>query len=155
MTVEAQLVNAWAINNRIDLYVLDALAQEALGGVSASKGRSAGEVFAHIHNVRLMWLQSAAPALMDGLAKIDKAATADKAALAAGLEASGRAIATLLEESLASGRIKGFKPDPAAFFGYIVAHDAYHRGEIGIIAKQSGHPLSDKVLYGEWEWGVR
>jgi uncharacterized damage-inducible protein DinB len=153
--VEDQLLDAWAINNRVNLYMLDAIAAEALTGVSASKGRSVGEVFAHIHNVRLMWLQSADPTLLNGLSKLEKDAVDDRATLRGALEASGQAIATLMSRGLASGRIKGFKPHPAAFFGYLVSHDAYHRGEIGIILKQSGHPLDQKTSYGLWEWGVR
>jgi uncharacterized damage-inducible protein DinB len=151
--VEEQLVDAWSINNRINLYLLDAIPAEALAGVSASKGRSVAEVLGHIHNVRLMWLQSAAPALLEGLSKLDGAA--DSATLRAALAASGEAMAELLRQGLASGRIKGFKPNPVAFFGYLVAHDAYHRGEVGIILKQSGHPLDQKTSYGVWEWGVR
>jgi uncharacterized damage-inducible protein DinB len=151
--VDEQLIEAWAINNRINLYMLEAIPAEALSGVSASKGRSVAEVLGHIHNVRLMWLQSAAPALLEGLPKLD--GTADTAALRDALTASGQAIAELLRQGLASGRIKGFKPNAVAFFGYLVAHDAYHRGEVGIILKQSGHPLDQKTAYGQWEWGVR
>ncbi|MBK9453004.1 MAG: hypothetical protein IPN95_27005, partial [Bacteroidetes bacterium] len=40
--------------------------------ISASKGRSVGDQFAHIHNVRLMWLKAAAPDLMASVAKIEK-----------------------------------------------------------------------------------
>jgi uncharacterized damage-inducible protein DinB len=154
--MEQQLLDAWAINNRITLYMLDAISDEALRGVASSgKGRSVGEMFAHVHNTRLMWLQSAAPSLLAGLEKLDKPASSDKVALRSALEVSGEAIGALLSEGLASGRIKGFKPNPVAFFGYIVAHDAYHRGEIGQVLAQSGHPLDQKTSYGMWEWGVR
>jgi hypothetical protein len=48
-----QLVETWAIHGRIVLYVLDAIPDEALAGVSATgKGRSVGAQFAHLHNVR-------------------------------------------------------------------------------------------------------
>jgi uncharacterized damage-inducible protein DinB len=153
--VEDQLVETWAINNRINLYLLAAVAPEALPGVSASKGRSVGEMFAHMHNVRLMWLQTAAPALLAGLSKFEKDATADHDTLRGALIASGHAIGQLLRDGLAAGRIKGFKPHPTAFLGYLIAHDAYHRGEIGIVLKQAGHPLDQKTSYGLWEWGVR
>jgi uncharacterized damage-inducible protein DinB len=51
-----QLLETWEIHNRINLFLLDAIAPEHLKDVSASKGRNAGEQFAHLHNVRLMWL---------------------------------------------------------------------------------------------------
>ncbi|MFN2511091.1 MAG: DinB family protein [Pyrinomonadaceae bacterium] len=55
-----QFLEAWDIHNRVNLYVLEAIDPEHLKDVSASKGRTVGEQFAHIHNVRLMWLKSAA-----------------------------------------------------------------------------------------------
>src|SRR6267142_7124214 len=93
---EKEIVDTWNINNRINLYMLDAIPADALNDLSASKGRNVAEQFAHLHNVRLMWLKPAAPELMEGLAKVE-GETGDKAALAAALEASGQAIATLLK----------------------------------------------------------
>ncbi len=153
--MEEQLLETWRIHCRINLYLLDAIAPEALGGVSASKGRSVAEQFAHLHNVRLMWLQSA-PELIEGLSKIEKSEAADKELLRHSLEGSGRAIEALLRKGMeAGGKIKGFKPHVTAFLGYIISHEAYHHGEIGIILTQSGHRLDQKVAYGMWEWGVR
>lgn len=151
-----QLLDTWNIHNRINLYVLDAIAPEALGGVSASKGRSVGEQFAHIHAVRLMWLKSAAPELLEGLEKIEKEQSGDRALLLNALSRSGEAIAILLRNALETGsNIKGFKPHAVGFLGYLISHESHHRGEIGIILTQSGHPLEKKVAYGMWEWGVR
>lgn len=154
--VEEQLVDTWQIHNRIMVYVLDAVAPAALGSRLAGKGRSVGEQFAHLHNVRLMWLRSAAPELLPGLTKIEKAEASDKEHLHAALTASGEAIAALLRQVLATGgKIKGFRPHPSAFLGYLVAHESYHQGEIGLILGQAGLPLDKKVAYGMWEWGVR
>ncbi len=153
---DAALVETWNIHNRIHLYILDALKPDALAGVSSSKGRSVGQQFAHIHNVRLDWLQAAAPELMQGVSKIEKEAAEDKARLKKSLKESGEAIAVLIEKSLAAnGKIKGFKPHVTAFVGYLISHESYHRGEIGIILAQSGSPLDKKTAYGMWEWGVR
>jgi len=152
-----QLVETWAIHGRIVLYVLDAISAEALGGVSATgKGRSAGAQFAHLHNVRLMWLKSASPALLEGLASIEAANVTDMDALRSALDASAAAIGALLRQALESGgKIKGFKPHAVAFAGYLIAHESFHLGDIGVILTQSGHPLDKKVAYGMWEWGVR
>jgi uncharacterized damage-inducible protein DinB len=155
MDTNAQIVDTWNINNRIHLYMLDAIPSEALSGISASKGRSVGEQFAHIHNVRLMWLQSADKALHETQSKIEKPDMLNKDLLRERLIQSGEAIATLLIQGLESARIKGFKPHPVAFVGYLLSHEGYHRGEIGIILTQSGHPLDQKTSYGLWEWGSR
>jgi uncharacterized damage-inducible protein DinB len=151
-----QVLETWRIHERINRYLLAAVPAEALRAVSASKGRTVGEQFAHVHNVRLMWLKQAAPELMAGLEKIEKDAAGDADVLRAGLEASGRAIEELLRRGVEDGgRIKGFKPHAAAFLGYLVSHESHHRGQIALTLKQAGQPLEKKVAYGLWEWGVR
>ncbi len=150
------LLETWAIHDRINRYLLDAIPADALGCLSASKGRNVGEQFAHIHNVRLMWLKSAAPDLLAGLDKIEKQDAADHDLLRRSLEQSGAAIASLLEKSAAAGgKIKGFKPHATAFLGYLISHESHHRGQIALSLKQSGRPLDKKVQFGIWEWGVR
>ncbi len=156
MDAATELVETWNIHNRIHIYVLDALQREALAGVSLSKGRTVGEEFAHIHNVRLDWLKPAAPELFEGLNKIDKETANDKALLKKSLKQSGDAIAALITAAVEKGgRVKGFKPHVTAFVGYLISHESYHRGEIGMILNQAGHPLDKKTSYGMWEWGVR
>ena len=153
---EKQFLETWDIHNRINLYLLDAVESAALASYSASKGRSVGEQFAHVHNVRLMWLKAAAPDLLKGLEKIEKDDAQDKKLLRKSLVDSGAAIRTLLEKSLPSGaKIKGFKPHAVAFLGYLISHESHHRGQIVLSLKQAGHPVDKKVQYGIWEWGVR
>ena len=149
------LIDTWQIHARINLYMLDAIPPEALGDVAPSKGRSVAEQFAHMHNVRLMWLNAAAPELVAGLQKLEKGAVLDGAVLREALTASGVAIEQLLAEGARNGRVKGFKPHPTAFLGYLVSHESHHRGQIATTLKANGHPLDRKVAFGIWEWGVR
>ena len=149
------LLETWAIHDRINRYLLAGVPAEALGAQPASKGRSVAEQFAHVHNVRLMWLQSAAPDLLAGLAKLEKTGLS-VAVLHDALEASGAAIAVLLERALSGdGRIKGFKPHAGAFLGYLISHESHHRGQIVLTLKGAGFPVDKKTAFGMWEWGVR
>ena len=151
-----QALETWEIHNRINLYVLEAIAPESLSDVSPVKGRTVGELFAHLHNVRLMWLKAAAPDLLKKLKKIEKTDAGKKDLLRKSLADSGSAIGTLLKDSLATeGRVKGFKPHGVAFLGYMISHESHHRGQAILLLKQSGHRLDNKILYGLWEWGVR
>src|SRR5207249_2088428 len=154
-TMEEQLIETWNIHNRINLYVLAAIPADALGVVSSLKGRSAFQMFAHIHNVRLMWLQPSAPELMEGLRKIEGTNGAHDT-LTQALEASGKAVEALLRRAFAEGgRVKGFKPHAVGFLGYLISHESHHRGQLTINLKALGVPLDNKTDYGMWEWGMR
>jgi uncharacterized damage-inducible protein DinB len=149
-----QLIDTWQIHSRINLYLLDAIPEAHLADISASKGRTVGEQFAHMHNVRLMWIKEAQPALMEDLTKLEKD-NISKTSLAGALLRSAEAVSLLLKQGFAQGKIKGFKPHPAAFLGYLISHEGHHRGQILLSLKQSGHPVDKQVQYGIWEWGVR
>jgi uncharacterized damage-inducible protein DinB len=152
----AALSETWAIHNRINLYLLAAVSPGGLVATAAGKGRSVGLQFAHMHNVRLMWLKAGAPDLLEGQEKFDTDETPTTAALRTALTRSAGAIDTMVAAALASGsRIKGFKPHATAFVGYLIAHEAHHRGQIALILKLAGEPLDKKVSFGLWEWGAR
>jgi uncharacterized damage-inducible protein DinB len=147
------LLDAWRINNRINLYLLEALTPEALA-TPLTKGKAVGDQFAHIHNVRLMWLKASAPELHEPLSKIENGA--DHAQLQTGLQASGDAIEELLRRADSpDGRVKNFKPHAAGFLSYMVAHESFHRAQAEVALRQAGTPLPDKIAYGTWEWGAR
>ena len=153
--MEEQLLETWRIHNRINLYLIDAITDESLAARLSNKARTPFELFAHIHNVRLMWLKSASPKLLEGLTKVEGEG-GSKQDLEDALKKSGGAIESLLRTSIAEGgRIKGFKPHVVAFLGYLISHESHHRGQIGWSLKFSGHPLDKRTAFGLWEWGVR
>jgi uncharacterized damage-inducible protein DinB len=118
-----ELVETWQIHQRIMLYSLDALSDNQLGA-RAAKGKSVRGQLAHMHNVRLLWLKSAAPELLEPLGKLDD--ETPRGALRSALVESGKAIESLVEQS--AGRVKGWKPRTTAFVAYLVAHESSHRG---------------------------
>jgi len=104
--------------------------------------------------VRLMWLAAA-----DKTAKLPPKIDDEKAsreAVSQALRSSAAAITKLLEKGLEdpAGKVPNFRPDVVAFLGYLIAHDAHHRGQIGMLARQLGHAIPAKAGFGLWEWGT-
>jgi len=146
------LLNAFNTNNRINLYLIDNL-PTAAWKAKPVKGRTIAAIVAHMHNVRVMWLKAAKAE--DLPAPLDRASVTPSQAMRA-LEASRHALCVVMSRALESdGRVKGFRPDVAGFLGYLIAHDAHHRGQITMLARQLGHPLPQKAMFSMWEWGSR
>ena len=148
------IIDTWEIHNRINLYLLNGIDEANFADISPSKGRTVGQQLAHMHNVRLMWLNAAMPELLKDVSKIDNEGITKKI-LIDQFTKSGKAIAQLIDNGLTTGKIKNFKPHPTGFLGYIISHEAHHRGQIILLLKQAGHPLDKKTLFGIWEWGTK
>jgi uncharacterized damage-inducible protein DinB len=152
--LSAALLRAFETNNRINLYLIENLPAEVWNlKTPDGKGRTIAAIVAHMHNVRIMWLKAAkADDIPDQLDR----ATVTPAQARKALEISCAALAAVIGRALESdGRIRSFKPDVVGFFGYLVAHDAHHRGQIAMLARQLGHALPQKAMFGMWEWGSR
>ena len=149
------LIETWQISHRINEYLLNGIKDEHLTDVSFAKGRSVAAQFAHIHNVRLLWIKSSAPDLEKSIVKIDTEKPLTKKIILDAYKKSAEAISKILKRGIETGKIKGFKPHPEAFLGYLIAHEAHHRGQILIALKENKHLPDKKILFGLWEWGVR
>ena len=151
-----QCIETWHINNRVNLYLLDAIPPDALKSMLPSaRTRTVARMFVHIHHVRVWRLESAMPLLLSGVEKFGKTEVPGKQQLRRALEQSGEAMAQLITVGLETGKVKGYKPHPIGFLGYLISHEAYHRGEICIALTESGHKLDEAILYGQWDWSKR
>ena len=152
-----QILEAWRINNRINLYLIDWIDDEGwTSTMSARGGRDVARQFAHLHNVRLAWLEVSARDLLKGLKKFEAKVSPAKPAVKSALEASGVGIERLLERGIDNGgALKGFKRGVVPALGYLIAHDAHHRGSILLTLKLSGHKVDPEAQYGIWEWEKR
>lgn len=149
------LLNAYATNDNITRYLIENLDPKAWRAEPpGGKGRTIAAVVSHIHNVRVMWLKVTNK---DGPIpeQLDRHTVTPGQAITA-LAESGQHVARVIAAALAGdGRVKYFKPDVAGFMGYAISHDAHHRGQISLLARQAGYPISQKAMFGMWEWGSR
>ena len=153
--IKRSVCNAFLINEEANQLLLRNLLPAAWhAGPPTGKGRSIAAIAAHMHNVRLMWLAAAdksakLPAKLDG----EKVSAEE---VAESLTISATAIGKLINKGLTdpAGRVPNFKPDVVSFAGYLIAHDAHHRGQISMLARQLGHAVPSKPSFGLWEWGT-
>jgi uncharacterized damage-inducible protein DinB len=149
------LLETFAINEQANQVLLSQLPDAAWRSAPPTgKGRTIGSIAAHMHQVRLMWLKAA-----DKTGKHPDKLDPDKSTrpqVQASLKASANSIRALLEKALKdpSGKVSNFKPDVVAFIGYLISHDAHHRGQIAMLARQVGHPLPPQTGFALWEWGT-
>ena len=150
-----QFVDTWQINDRVNLMLLDHITEAGLRSTLSTRGgRDVARQFAHIHNVRVGWLDVCAKDLQKGLETFGKDAEPTKPELKKALTASADAIAKLIQRGAeADGKIKGFKRGVVPMLGYFIAHEGHHRGSILLTLKQTGNKVPTEVQYGIWEWG--
>jgi uncharacterized damage-inducible protein DinB len=118
----------------------------------------------HLHNSRSRWIRTlgqphgvAVPAL------VDRRKVARRELLSA-LRRSSKGIEALLDLGMASGGelppSKGYvwrnlPLDVGHVLAYFVAHEAHHRGQIVMLARQLGHRLPSQTTDGLWQWTTR
>jgi uncharacterized damage-inducible protein DinB len=153
--VASQLVDAWRMSQEVNLFLLGKIPAKGLTASYSPRTRTVAGQFAHMHNVRLRWLGHAAPALVGEAKSFPKGGEPTKAELKRALSASAKTIERFLEESEASGKVRSWSGSPATFLGYLVAHEAHHRGLAMVALRTAGVKLGNDVVYGMWQWGMR
>ncbi len=160
------LLETYAANatmNDLLLAHLSPLAWRAAStGSAIGKSRTLAEIFAHMHNNRLRWLELSAPHLKRP-AKLDPArCTIRQTRLAQ--RRSAASCQEMLRQALdpkSKKRVTKFSrgnwapttwPAGATMFAYMFAHDAHHRGQIIMLARQLGYPLPEHAAHGIWHW---
>jgi uncharacterized damage-inducible protein DinB len=151
---DSPLVESWRMSNDVNLYLLELLDASQLRAAYGTRTRDVGAQLAHVHGVRLRWLEASAPALAKELTKLDKDAPPTKAQLRKALRASAAAVATFLEQCEAKGQVPNWKGSVASFLGYLIAHEAHHRALAVVALRIAGKKLDEQAIYGMWEWGA-
>jgi uncharacterized damage-inducible protein DinB len=122
--------------------------------------RTIAAVFTHMHNVRTKWIRLTAPHFKVPM-QLNRAHCTPQQARSALAESAARCEDMLAEALDGGGRIEKFRRDgwgqpwPAGveMLCYMLAHEAHHRGQVCMLARQLKSPLPNTVTSEMWNWG--
>jgi uncharacterized damage-inducible protein DinB len=157
----SRLIEAWQTNNRLTMYLVSRLPVELWKLPVPGTRRTVRMIAAHFHNSRCRWIK--AMGAQDGIltpAFVDLKRVRPRE-LSKALARSSEGIIRLMELGASRGGSvprstwQNFPTDLEHFLTYFVAHEAHHRGQLIMIARQLGHRLPAEVTNGLWQWNLR
>lgn len=159
---ESDLIAVWRTNNRVTVYLIEHLPAELWSmNVPGSPRRTIGMLAAHIHNARCSWIKMIGERHGVAVPQSVDARVVRPAELRRALKRSSRGMIELIRLGLSrDGAIppaawQNFPTDLVHFLSYFVAHEAHHRGQLVMLARQLGHRLPVEVTGGLWQWKKR
>lgn len=156
------LIAVWRTNNRVTTYLIENLPVELWSkSVPGVPRRTVRTIAAHIHNARCMWIKMIGASHGVTVPKSVNVRTVRPAELTRALARSSEGMIALIRLGIARGGTippatwQNFPTDLAHFLSYFVAHEAHHRGQLCLVARQLGHRLPADVTAGLWQWKKR
>lgn len=160
--VGASVLAAWRTNNRVTMQLIESLPSDLWElQVPGVPQRTIRAIAAHLHNIRCRWLTTLGQEHgITAPARVDHRRVAPRQVITA-LKRSSTAMEALLDLGLASqGHVppsKGYvwrnlSLDVGHVLTYFIAHEAHHRGQIVMVARQTGHRLPAATTAALWQW---
>jgi uncharacterized damage-inducible protein DinB len=159
------ILNPWKTNNRVTVFLVEHLPAELWEAkVPGAPRRTLRMLACHMHNARCMWIKTlgkehgiAVPASVnrhkvnpgDLIPALQRSSTGMLSLLNFGLDRGGSIPAT------SSYVWRNLPLDVGHVLSYFVAHEAHHRGQIVMLARQLGHRLPAEITGGLWQWSKR
>jgi len=165
-TTEGSIIEAWRINNRVFIFLIEnmptLLWKASLPSYSRRTIRS---IAAHIHNCRCLWMSSLAKGAPVPIPPRVDATRATQRDVAKALRKSGIQVEKMITNAIkndgqfpgvSSAFVYGAMPrNVILFLGYALSHEAHHRGQILLITRALGQKLPKTVVGGIWQWSSR
>jgi uncharacterized damage-inducible protein DinB len=115
---------------------------------------SIAELFTHIHYVRLVFVFEDAPEFARDPPKEEWVVERDRGRIAQMLNDSAMAVRDAVNGRLQAGRNLDLHYDhPILLLQHMIWHEGYHHGQIKLVLKLTGHPITDDQA-GPVTWSV-
>jgi uncharacterized damage-inducible protein DinB len=148
------LLDSWDRNNTILVNLLRALPEATLEARAVDGSPSIGELFGHIHYVRLVFISEDAPEFGRTVPEEEWFVERDTERMTKMLNDSAMAVREAVKGRLEAGREMNLHYDhPILFLQHMIWHEGYHHGQIKLALKLAGHPMPDDQA-GPLTWDV-
>jgi len=148
------ILDSWDRNNSIAVNLLRALPDGGLEFRAAADSPSVAEMFTHMHFVRLIIVSEDAPEIATAVPDREWLAERDPQRIAQMLDESAKTVRDAVRGRLEAGRAMDQHYDhPILMLQHLIWHEGYHHGQIKLVLKISGRPLSNDAI-GRGTWGI-
>lgn len=106
----------------------------------------------HLHNTRCYWINETGKSFGVASPRKVNRYKVSRDELTEALKQSSDCIITILKEAGRRGQKVNKFPDLIHFVTYLAAHEAHHRGQILMVARQLNYELGNDMNYGIWHW---
>jgi uncharacterized damage-inducible protein DinB len=150
----AALLDSWDRNNTILVNFLRALPDGSLKIRAMEGSPSIGQMFTHIHSVRLVLVAENAPECAKPLPGQEWMEETDPDRIAQMLDQSANAVRNAVRGRLEGGRDMDRHYDhPVLLLQHMLWHEGYHHGQMKLALKLAGQPMTNKQA-GPLTWRV-
>ena len=152
LDVEQELVEAFRQSGLVNEYLLNIL-PAALWRVNppSGRGRSIAAIVGHMQSVRRTFARMGGA--RPGPPSLDRKTSTPLQAQKA-LHQSTEDLARLFETAFVAhhARVKGMPRRAVNMLTYLIEHDAHHRGQICVLARDLGHEFKSEDVMRFWGW---